>query len=1054
MLNYNCFRSFFYLKLLRAVLAFSLTASSTCSWAAQSFSVETLPVPGTMVSSGVPLVPPVLKGMQVDPQKPFQFSFLLDTGHISRQLEDVREESARLIRYFLAALTVPAAELWVNLSPYDKDRIIPENFSRTEMGRDLLVQDYLLKQLAASMLHPDSVSGKRFWAEVYRRTYEMYGTTDIPSDVLNRVWVAPASARIHEDKGRVIIVEARLKVLLDREYRQGHLQSLATGAPETTNRDIQMDDVLREVIVPLLEQEVNEADHFAPLRQIYYSLVLARWYKESLGGNPLNAGYAGRNKVKGIDLAGQNDTRELYGRYMEALDRGAFSLIREEKTEHAQESVPRRYFSGGVDFAGGFPIDRAQTAAEVVVSGALLAVNGIFDLSMASFTGEQELSSRFEPGREETVDFAELTDAQKEEHYSRMARKIIWIEKIYSGIARYRLRNSITVHDVKVLIEQLLRSDPLAGIMSIPGGQRVVVFQRPGSAPGKLGLKDLNAILGESLNNLVIADTRVALTEALQAEGLVPRIAWSDYKTTIYVFDNDKDFSDIQFESRVKYARQKAVEAITERLSLELAAPQISAKLLTLTGRNGENLFPLPFGISRVADSGDAYINRIEAIMQSERMITFSELGLVRGQTRFYEDHMSEVIAEERALREELGEKGFFDEEERAGEAFGVLRPVFLKLLRKGTAWQDLSAPEKVLIDSDENFQKLQRYYSLLKTVDYIKQWSTNPQIAQYRARRVFVLVNLLRELVRDKAENFRIFYDPRTEGLLNSAIKLIFSNSKLPEVGSEFAFFMRAPGYRYPGIITMDVVGLGLRNAAEFQILLQSMGRASSDQWESMMRTAADDVTLQFQSAYRKVVDKLQSWGIDDFVTRMGGDEITIICADGYKLTPQRLFQLKEAGNFRVAATRGNADMLPDDSIRQTSVEAMLMPDFLFETMRLRHPLIHGLLRLDDLIAALKEDEHAGRDTVRMILENGEAMLYSRAADGSLTETKDSAAAAEGSSYGGIDLDSSDIPLERSGKTLSWDWAMIPEVMNINSLVPVITGIAPVESFGGWMRS
>ena len=250
-----------------------------------------------------------------------------------------------------------------------------------------------------------------------------------------------------------------------------------------------------------------------------------------------------------------------------------------------------------------------------------------------------------------------------------------------------------------------------------------------------------------------------------------------------------------------------------------------------------------------------------------------------------------------------------------------------------------------------------------------------------------------------------------------------------------------------------MDVVGLGLRNAEEFQVLLQSMGKVSSDQWEALMRTAADRVTIQFQEAYNRVVEKLRFWGIEDFVTRMGGDEITIMLADGYKLTPGRLFELKDLGSFRVAATRENALSLVEESTRRTSTGHLLMPDFLFEQMTQKAPLIQGLLHLDDLIAALKEDESKQIDTVRMTGEDGGVRVFSRLSGGDFMEIEDPAAVVEDSGYGGIDLDTGAIPLERSGQTFSLDWAMISEVVNIDSLVPVITGIAPVKSFGGWIR-
>jgi hypothetical protein len=68
----------------------------------------------------------------------------------------------------------------VNLSPYESDRIIPEGFGFTEMGRDLLAQDYMLKQLVASLIYPEQDLGQEFWQRVYDRAAKEYGTTNIP----------------------------------------------------------------------------------------------------------------------------------------------------------------------------------------------------------------------------------------------------------------------------------------------------------------------------------------------------------------------------------------------------------------------------------------------------------------------------------------------------------------------------------------------------------------------------------------------------------------------------------------------------------------------------------------------------------------------------------------------------------------------------------------------------------------------------------------------------------------------------------------------------------
>ena len=104
-----------------------------------------LPKPGIMLKLSPAFNPPILKGIKVYPDNPFKFDFVLSQGDSTPST--AKEEAAKLIKYFMAALTTPEKDLWVNLSPYEKDRIIPESFGQTEMGRDLLAQDYLLKQI-------------------------------------------------------------------------------------------------------------------------------------------------------------------------------------------------------------------------------------------------------------------------------------------------------------------------------------------------------------------------------------------------------------------------------------------------------------------------------------------------------------------------------------------------------------------------------------------------------------------------------------------------------------------------------------------------------------------------------------------------------------------------------------------------------------------------------------------------------------------------------------------------------------------------------------------
>src|SRR5271167_1926120 len=179
-----------------------------------------LPAPGVMVRLSPPLAPPILKGIKVHPDNPFRFDFILDKGDSELSSNQLKDESSKLIKYFLASLTIPEKDLWVNLSPYEKDRIIPNSFGLTEMGRDLLAEDYMLKQITASLIYPEGETGKRFWKRIYDEAEEKFGTTNVPINTFNKVWIVPEKAVVYENAqaGTAYVIEAKLKVMLEQDY--------------------------------------------------------------------------------------------------------------------------------------------------------------------------------------------------------------------------------------------------------------------------------------------------------------------------------------------------------------------------------------------------------------------------------------------------------------------------------------------------------------------------------------------------------------------------------------------------------------------------------------------------------------------------------------------------------------------------------------------------------------------------------------------------------------------------------------------------------------------
>ena len=307
-----------------------------------------LPLPGVRVHLSPEFTPPILKGIKVHPDNPFRFDFILDKGDVETQnLASLRDESTRLIKYFLASLTIPEKDLWVNLSPYEKDRIIPNSFGLTEMGRDLLAEDYMLKQVTASLIYPEDGVGKKFWRRIYEETTKKFGTTNIPVSTFNKVWIIPEKAVVYENvkAGTAFVVESKLKVMLEGDYLAIVKNSKHIDLPEIQKTSEQ---IIRQIVIPELTKEINQGRNFARLRQVYNSLILATWYKKKIKDSVLSKVYADKNKVVGVNVDDPREKEKIYQLYLQAFKKGVYNYIKEEIDPITQQSSPKKYFSGGI----------------------------------------------------------------------------------------------------------------------------------------------------------------------------------------------------------------------------------------------------------------------------------------------------------------------------------------------------------------------------------------------------------------------------------------------------------------------------------------------------------------------------------------------------------------------------------------------------------------------------------------------------------------------------------------------------------------------------------
>ncbi len=362
-------------RLLNSLISMAFLASCVMPVRVYAQSVDLLPVPGVMVNLSPAFEPVLIKGLKVHPDNPFLFDFIIDSGNSTLSIDGAafKDESNKLIKYFLSALTVPEKDLWVNLSPYEKDRMIAKNLGQTQMGQDMLAQDYLLKQLTASMIYPEKGLGKEFWDKVYDQVNAQSAASPITMDAFNKVWIVADRADVYEGKDTAFVTNAHLKVMLEQDY-------LATKKNLTTKLvNSEITQTLKQIVLPAIEKEVNEGKNFAQLRQMYHSMILASWYKMRLKDALISQVYGNQSKVSAtINANNPKDKEAIFKRYIQAYKKGVFNFIKEDIDPKTYQPVPRKYFSGGLNINAAGVIQTYKTTSNNVKPTGNFAMATVF----------------------------------------------------------------------------------------------------------------------------------------------------------------------------------------------------------------------------------------------------------------------------------------------------------------------------------------------------------------------------------------------------------------------------------------------------------------------------------------------------------------------------------------------------------------------------------------------------------------------------------------------------------------------------------------------------
>ncbi len=296
------------------------------------------------------------------------FKILLDKGDFFKQKTlELEQATKELMKYFFIGLSLPNEKFWVNLRPDSPDNILNPDLEKTDIGRIFLEADLQLKKDTSSMTSPQTKEGREYWDKLYKRVGELFGNENITIPTITRPWIVPNEIIIREAPDNAYIYKATLKVMLEEDYlrgmkdeRRGTAINYSFNDPRLKELNQYSTQLIKESIIPKLTYEVNTSKRYAPLRQVYYSLILAQWFKQKYGssgsirapGNsaPVNSyiNLIDSGNLSNLTSSHPYDKQSYFSQYQKSFQDGEYNLQEPVYTPMGQSI--RKYVSGGIEW--------------------------------------------------------------------------------------------------------------------------------------------------------------------------------------------------------------------------------------------------------------------------------------------------------------------------------------------------------------------------------------------------------------------------------------------------------------------------------------------------------------------------------------------------------------------------------------------------------------------------------------------------------------------------------------------------------------------------------
>jgi len=357
------------------------------------------------------------------------FKILLDKGDFKNLKKPELEDSTKtLLSYFLIGVTLPDDVFWVNLRPDSEDQVIDRYLAKTDVGRIMLAADLQLKKDTAAMTSPTTPEGREYWDRLYKKAAELYGYDNVTIPTLTRPWIVPGEIIVRESKDSAYVYKATLKVMLEQDYLK---DSTTYNFKDERSRALNeySSQLIRELIIPKLTKEVNSSKKYAELKQVYYSLILSRWFKlRFFGKTGIYASLINTRNLTNLVSRDFWSKTDYFKQYQKSFAKGEYNIKESAYTPTGQ--VIRSYFSGGIKIdilPTSFYMNRELPLALSEQSGMVTIVG---NAAMDSSSNEKIRISSSPVDNVNTETYAQMQEVQI--HLKRLERAI---KKEYKAVA-------------------------------------------------------------------------------------------------------------------------------------------------------------------------------------------------------------------------------------------------------------------------------------------------------------------------------------------------------------------------------------------------------------------------------------------------------------------------------------------------------------------------------------------------------------------------------------------------------------------------------------------